>query len=51
MKSRVSDPTNLNPIRRTGQKYKERAEEGLLKAVVPLASLESADKLLATLLP
>lgn len=51
LKSRVNDPTNLNPIRRTGQKYKERAEEGLLKAVAPMASLESADKLLATLLP
>lgn len=34
----------------TGQKYKEREEESM-NAVVPMAFLEFADKLLVTLLP
>lgn len=48
---RVIDPANINPSRVTGQKYKGKEEEGLLNAVVPMASLEFADKLLVTLLP
>lgn len=48
---RATDPANLNPSRVTGQKYKERGEEGLLNAVVPMASLEFPDKLCVTLLP
>lgn len=48
---RATDPANINPSRVTGQKYKERKEEGLLNAVVPMASLEFADKILVTLLP
>lgn len=48
---RAINSVSLNPMRIAGQKYQERGVEGLLKAVVPVASLGSADKLLLTFLP
>lgn len=48
---RAINPMSLNPGRIAGQKCKERWEEGLLKAMVPVASLGSADKLLVTFPP